>query len=82
MEKDYIAILIDHLNEQRLSYANSEYLIHQKREQLAFKTLAAALGDQQHELLLRYDEEKNAAASVSENILARQAFLLARKIFR
>ena len=43
MEKDYIAILIDHLNEQRLSYANSEYLIHQKREQLAFKTLAAAL---------------------------------------
>ena len=82
MEQDYISVLIDHLNEQRLSYATSEYFIHQKREQFAFKALADTLNDQQHKLLLRYDEERNAAASVSESLLARQAFLLAREIFR
>ncbi len=82
MKKDYIDILLSHLSEQRLSYANSEYFIHQKREQLAFKALADTLNDQQHELLLRYDEERNASASVSESLLARQAFLLAREIFR
>ena len=82
MEKDYISILIDYLNEQRLSCAGKEYFLAQKREHSAFQVLTATLNDEQHKLLLRYESEKNAAASVSEEILARQAFLLAREIFR
>lgn len=82
MEKDYISILIDYLNEQRLSCAGEEYFLARKREGLALEALSAALNKEQHKLLLRYEAEKNAAASVSEEILARQAFLLAREIFR
>ena len=82
MEKDYIAILIDHLNEQRLSCAGKEYFLSRKREGMALEALSATLNEEQHTLLLRYEAEKNAAASVSEEILARQAFLLAREIFR
>ncbi|MBE6962063.1 MAG: hypothetical protein E7445_06355 [Ruminococcaceae bacterium] len=82
MEKDYIAILIDHLNEQRLSCAGTEYFLRQQQEHLAFEALAATLSPQQHKLLLSYEAEKNAAASVSEDLLARQVFLLAREIFR
>ncbi len=81
MEKDYIAILIDHLNEHRLSFSDSEYFLRQRREQHALEALSATLNDQQHKLLLSYEAEKNAAASVSEELLARQAFLLAREIF-
>ena len=82
MEKDYISILLDHLNEQRLSCAGEDYFLSRKREGLALEALSATLNDQQKTLLLRYEAEKNAADSVSEEILARQAFLLAREIFR
>ena len=49
---------------------------------MALKALSATLSEQQTKLLLTYEAEKNAAASISEDIFARQAFLLAREIFR
>ena len=82
MEKDYIDILLEDLNSRRLSFAGKEYFLAQQREQLALEALSATLSDRQNHLLLTYEAEKNAAASVSEDILARQAFLLAKEVFR
>ena len=82
MEKDYIDVLLEHLNDRRLSCAGKEYFLAQQREHMALKALSATLSEQQTKLLLTYEAEKNAAASISEDIFARQAFLLAREIFR
>lgn len=82
MENDYIDVLLEHLNDRRLSFAGQEYFLCQQREQRALDALSATLNEQQRALLLDYEAEKNAAASVAEDILARQAFLLAREMFR
>ena len=46
------------------------------------EALRNTLSPEQRRLFLRYEEAHNALASVSEEIFARQAFLLAREIFR
>ena len=78
---DYITVLLNHLTEHSPS-ANWEYLARQTRQNQAGEALLNTLYLEQRRLFLRYEEAHNALASVSEEIFARQAFLLAREIFR
>ena len=82
MENDYISILLEDLSDRRLSFAGKDYFLAQEREHLAMEALSATLSEQQSRLLMNYEEEKNTAAGIAGDILARQAFLLAREIFR
>ena len=78
---DYIAVLLNYLTEHSPS-ADWEYLARQARQSQAAEELRNTLSPEQRRLFLRYEEAHNALASVSEEIFARQAFLLAREIFR
>ena len=78
---DYITVLLKRLTEHSPS-ANWESLVRQTRQNQAGEALRNTLSPEQRRLFLRYEEAHNALASVSEEIFARQAFLLAREIFR
>ena len=80
--QDYIDILLSHLSSARQNALPGEYFPLQAREQQALNALLDSLTAGQRKLFLAYEEARNAAASVSEDAFARQAFLLAREIFR
>ena len=81
-EYDYIDVLLQHLADTRLSYLHSDYYIQKEREQLASEALCCTFTEEQHKLFLAYEEEFSARFSISEDAYARQAFLLAREIFK
>ena len=80
--QDYIDVLLCHLADQRQSALPGTYFPLQAREQQALNALLDSLTAGQRKLFLAYEEARNAAASVSEDAFARQAFLLAREVYR
>ena len=80
--QDYIDVLLCHLADQRQSTLPGTYFPLQAREQQALNALLDSLTAGQRKLFLAYEEARNAAASVSEDAFARQAFLLAREVYR
>jgi len=79
---DYIGILLEALSQLRSSFMDSAYYLQQERENRAYEALHASLTEAQRPLLLAYEDARNASASASEELYARQVFLLAREIFR
>ncbi|MGI5987396.1 MAG: hypothetical protein ACOX7M_04580 [Dysosmobacter sp.] len=53
-----------------------------RREAAAAEALTASLTGEQRALFLAFEESRNASAAAYQEALARQAFLLAREIFR
>lgn len=80
--KDYIDALLLYLSEQRYGAASSEYFIRLAQEEAACEALCRTLTKEQHKLFLAYEEAHNATASAAEDAYARQAFLLAKEVFR
>ena len=80
--QDYIDVLLCHLAERRQNALSGEYFSLQAREQQALNALLDSLTAGQRKLFLAYEEARNAAEGASEDAFARQAFLLAREIFR
>ena len=79
---DYITVLLESLDDLRPVSADGKCERLLTAEEAAATALRETLSPEQRTLFLRYEEAHNALASVSEEILARQAFLLAREIFR
>ena len=80
--EDDIDVLLTQLSEQRLSIVNSEYSTRLRQEEAAWEALSRTLTEQQRKLFLAYEEAQSACACLSEDAYARQAFLLAREIYR
>ena len=80
--EDYIDVLLEYLSGQRLSFLGHEYVLCQEQETLASQALFRTFTEEQQKLFLAYEDARNACASVSEDAFARQAFLLAREIYR
>ncbi len=81
--EDFITALLDDLSERRtLSDASGEYVRRLQQEESACRALSATFTQEQEKLFFAYDNARNAAASLSEWEFARNAFLLAREIYR
>ena len=76
--QDYIDILLSHLSGARQSSLPGEAFPLQVREQQTLNALLDSLTAGQRKLFLAYEEARNA----SEDAFARQAFLLAREVYR
>ena len=80
--QDYIDILLSHLSGARQSSLPGEAFPLQVREQQTLNALLDSLTAGQRKLFLAYEEARNAAEGASEDAFARQAFLLAREVYR
>ena len=80
--QDYIDILLSHLSSARQSSLPGESVPLQVQEQQALNALLDSLTAGQRKLFLAYEEARNAAEGASEDAFARQAFLLAREVYR
>ena len=80
--QDYIDILLSHLSSARQNALPAESFPLQVREQQALNALLDSLTAGQRKLFLAYEEARNAAEGASEDAFARQAFLLAREVYR
>ena len=80
--QDYIDVLLCHLSSARQSSLPGEAFPLQVREQQTLNALLDSLTAGQRKLFLAYEEARNAAEGASEDAFARQAFLLAREVFR
>lgn len=80
--RDYIDVLLDELSDSRLSVLGHEYFLQQQREYLATEALSDTLSEEQQKLFMSYEEEHNACAAMRMDSFARQAFLLAKEIYR
>ena len=80
--QDYIDVLLCHLSSARQSSLPGESFPLQVREQQALNALLDSLTACQRKLFLAYEEARNAAEGASEDAFARQAFLLAREVYR
>lgn len=77
--EDYIEILLEALEEHDREYPGGEYFAQSGQ---AMETLDKTFSREQKKLFQDYEEKQNAADSTGRMALARQAFLLAREIFR
>lgn len=80
--EDYIEILLNELEEQWSALLGEEYFLQKARENRAERALMDTLTEEQNELFLVCGEQRNIAAVFRESHMTRQAFLLAREIFR
>ena len=80
--QDYIDVLLCHLADTRQSSLPGEAFPLQVQEQQALNALLDSLTAGQRKLFLAYEEARNAAEGASEDAFARQAFLLAREVYR
>lgn len=80
--QDYIDVLLCHLSSARQSSLPGESFPLQVQEQQALNALLDSLTAGQRKLFLAYEEARNAAEGASEDAFARQAFLLAREVYR
>ena len=80
--QDYIDVLLCHLADTRQNALPGEYFPLQAREYQTLDALTASFTADQRKLFLAYEEARNAAEGASEDAFARQAFLLAREVYR
>ena len=71
MMDDYITVLLDEMEEHWSEFMNGPYFLEEARKKQAARALMDALTEAQTELFLAYEE-----------VMTRQAFLLAREMFR
>lgn len=80
--QDYIDVLLLHISEERLNTLSREYVSCLAQEEAAFTALNATFTEEQSSLFRVYDNARSACEFSFEDAYARQAFLLAREIFR
>lgn len=79
---DYITVLLHDLEDRAQDFLPGDYHGAICREAAAAEALTASLTGEQHALFLAFEESRNASATAYQEALARQAFLLAREIYR
>ena len=80
--RDYVDLLVHVLVEQE-GRDSAEPVLSRKSQQIyAERALLETLSGPQTKLFLAYEEAQNAASSLYAACLARQAFLLAKEIYR
>ena len=79
---DYIDILLTALEDELFPSLGKDYFLSLQQANDALTALCETLSPRQHKLFLAYEEAANAVSCISEDGLARSAFLLARGIFR
>ena len=82
MMDDYIAVLLNEMEEHWSEFMNGSYFLEEARKKQAARALMDALTEAQTELFLAYEERQSALAVLREEVMTRQAFLLAREMFR
>lgn len=80
--RDYIDVLLDNMEEQWAAFLDGEYFLQKARTDHAERALQETLSESQTELFTTYEEQHTAATAIREAALARQAFLLAKEIYR
>lgn len=79
---DYITVLLNDLEDHASSFLDGAYYAAIHREAAAFQALEETFTPEQHQLFCAYEDSRNDSAACYQDALARQAFLLARSIFR
>ena len=79
---DDITVLLHDLEDRAQDFLPGDYHTAIRREAAAAEALTASLTGEQRALFLAFEESRNASAAAYQEALARQAFLLAREIFR
>ena len=79
---DYIDILLSALEEEMYSHLGEDYFLASQREDQAADALRATLSADQNDLFDAYEDARSESQSAYQDAFARQAFLLARTIFR
>ena len=80
--EDYIDVLLQYVVAQRLHTVVCESPAHIAQEENTLSALTSTFTDEQRRLFRAYDTARSIRESDSEDAYARQAFLLARDIFR
>ena len=80
--EDYIQILLDYLTERREASLGWNHRLQSDRVLQAMEALEETLTDSQKKLFAAYEDTRDEADAAGEMALARQAFLLAREIYR
>lgn len=79
---DYVAVLVEALEEDDREYLGWEYFVQSERAMEALEALNKTLSPVQKRLFEKYEEKHTAANDARETALARRLFLLAREIYR
>lgn len=79
---DYITVLLNDLEDHASSFLDGAYYAAIAREDAALQALEETFTREQHRLFCAYEDSRNDSAACYQDALARQAFLLARSIFR
>ncbi len=80
--EDYIDILLTSFGEQWTDFLSGDYFLAKARLDNAEEALQKTLSESQIKLFLSYEEHRNAVAVYREACMTRQAFLLAKEIYR
>lgn len=80
--KGYIHILLEALEEHDREYLGWEDFLRSERAAEAAEALDQTFSDEQRGLFQEYEDRRAAAENGYRTALARQAFLLAREIYR
>ena len=79
--EDYIAALLENLEEHDREYLGWEYFIQSERVMEAIEALHKTLSCEQKKLFRDYEERQTAVDAAGRMALARQAFLLAKELY-
>lgn len=80
--EDYLTVLLNDLEDHASAFLPGGYYLALHRESAAAEALAATFTQEQHALFDVFEDARNASAAAYQEALARQAFLLAREIYR
>lgn len=80
--EDYIQILLEYLTERREAFSDWNHCVQSDRVLQAVEALEETLTGPQKKLFAAYEDARDEAGAAGEMALARQAFLLAREIYR
>ena len=80
--QDYIDILLTAVEGNLFSHLGKDYFLSLRQEEAAWNSLRATLSEEQAALLDAYQDIRNSTAIAYGDAYARQAFLLAREIYR
>ena len=80
--KDYINVLLETLEERDREYLGWEYFVQSERAMEAMETLEKTFSREQRELFRDYEDKQSTLDNTGRMALARQAFLLAKEIYR
>ena len=80
--ENYIDILLASFEEQWVDFLSRDYYLERARLENAEEALWQTLSESQIELFLSYEGHRNAVAFHRETCTTRQAFLLAKELYR